>query len=216
MIKAYKTKPCKGCGGPVRTTLKKPYCSHECRIANRKMKHIEASCAACGKLVKRLVQAFRVNKPVVCDSKCQVQWALIANRGPGAFEVNWESRSVKAKNQWKKQSTNTRKEKSKLASWWRLCGLSENWDSNDGSKWMRRCTSASSMLSQRLNPAIRDEVSINANSWNECSKMAMKALTQKTLRMQQCEWTKKSTMISSALSKRRNLRNAKENTSIDT
>ena len=209
----HKTKPCKGCGGPVRTSLKKPYCSHECRIKNKPSPaiQIDCDCIVCGTRIVR--KEYKKSENYCCSLRCQRVWATQLNRGKSAGNgIDWMGRSARAKKEWTNKSRNERKKTSLGWIWWRRC---KNEASKESVKsvniWLARCTSASSLLSQRLDPVTKKEPKVY-NDWDTAIKRELKKTVAKRIRDEQCEWTTKSAILSGCLRRRRILLNAKQST----
>lgn len=214
MIKVYKTIPCKGCGGPVRTTIKKPYCTHECRKKHNPSPaiQIDCQCVVCDKRIVR--KQYKKAEQYCCSLECQRVWSMDLNKGRSSGNgVDWSARSARAKIAWRKKETAKRKAVSSSAKWWMRC---KNEASKEASKevgkeldaWVVRCRSASSLLTKRLNPSIRQPTECDRD-WQSATKREQQKLTAKRIRNEQCEWTKKAAMISGCLRRRRSLLNAK-------
>lgn len=200
---------CKGCDNRVSTSLKKPYCSHECRRRHKPVivRSVVASCCVCGKEVARKIYG---NQEVFCCSmNCQRKWALIANRGSGgSCDIDWGARSKKAKDKWRKQRQVDRKKHSLAWAWIKksknCCGVFI-----EKNPWLSRSFSASSMLSQRMNPSEKRNSKSRKCDWETASKDGLRRLVGKTKRSLKCGWNQKVVTIAGTLRRRRDLRNAK-------
>lgn len=206
---------CRGCDNRVSTSLKKPYCSNECRLRHKPVqgKKTVVSCCVCKKEVVRRI--YGNQERFCCSLECQRKWSLVEHRGVGGFynrEINWAVRSKKAKAKWKKKQRLDRKTKSISWSWMvRSKFCLRNLLSK--APWEARCQSASSMLSQRMNPSSRKMlVSLNWN-WESKAKDERKRLKERTKRRSVCGWSHKAITTAGTLRRRRDLRNAKSFTS---
>ena len=92
------TVKCRGCGTRFPTSLKKPYCSNECRLRHKPIQHrkFQGECCVCGKQVVRRV--YKNRKRVCCSLECQRKLALSINKG--GPETDWLVRSKKARGKW--------------------------------------------------------------------------------------------------------------------
>ena len=186
MIKSYKTKPCKGCGGPVRTSLKKPYCSHECRIST-KPKAFEMQtrgCVSCGKEVTRKVYFRDPQRVLVCSLECQNQWALIANRGTGCGSPDWVARSRKAKKRYKNEHRAMRLNNEK--NWViKMCIAATDEKKETNPFWVeRKCESASRMLNAMLfkRQSVYTRKQAKQYSWGRFCKIQLNRCYSKWMR----------------------------------
>ena len=180
----YKTKPCKGCGGPVRTSLKKPFCTHECRNKHKPVrgKKTVVSCCVCSKEFVRLVYGDK--EKFCCSLDCQRKWSLVKNRGGGNHTIDWVRRSEKAKLRWKKTQSQIRRHGE--GNWViRLCIKGSRDSTDDNPDWVKRkCRSASSMLTVLVfkEQKLFERKEIKVYSWNRFCKVQLNRCYRKWMR----------------------------------
>jgi hypothetical protein len=134
---------------------------------------------------------------------------MVANRGLGN-QIDWVARSKKAKAKYYKEASRKRYEKSEYRKW--IILAKQCLANDEKSSWQRRCQSASSLLSKRMNPSVNKKAFSKNIEWERSSKEAFKRLNAKAKRSSKCSWTKRVTLIAGVLKRRRDLRNAKSNT----
>jgi hypothetical protein len=136
---------------------------------------------------------------------------MVANRGAGnAANINWVSRSKKAKAKYYKEASRKRYERGEYRRW---IVLANRFLGNHKRKpWEARCKSASSLLSHRMNPVTKIKAFSLDFDWDKSSEEAIRIINAKTKRSMKCSWNKKATVTAGTLRRRRDLRNAKSNT----
>ena len=208
-VRKYKTIPCKGCGGPVRTSLKKPYCSHECRNKH-KLDTFEwktCGCAACGKQVTKKVYFKYPQNALVCSTECQRVWAGMCGKG---VRTDWVARSKKAKLLWKKQHSRLRcaESASLEAVWWNLCYSKQLLSKQLSSQWAMRCASSASGLRQRLVVSTVLKRSKKSRTWQKlCRFTVVKKIDYASME----GWAKKCYSVCKNMKWKRRLRNVRQN-----
>lgn len=202
------TVPCKGCENRVSTSLKKPYCSHECRKKHKPIKAIQIDCActACGARIVRT--EYRRESSYCCGVDCQRVWAGMCGKGVG---VDWLARSNKAKDAYRKQSTKQRKKTSNAYLWWRKCKHGFN-NQEELELWDKKCVTAAGQLQMRLvlsNSGLKRKLGM---SFDDICNNGVKNSRYGKLD----EWEKKCYSACKNMKWKRRLRNAKRNFSTRT
>lgn len=210
MRKSYKTIPCKGCGDPVRTSLKRPYCSAECRIASMPPvvhKTVEITCCICGKKAEKRINITEANRKRCCSRACQTQYALITNAWRP--EIDWDRRSKAAKKKYKKQQELKRKHASTDAIWWLHCKLNQQLYGTQDCEWTKRCVTSASGLGRRLDLANAKQLHVKtANSWHVlCETVRITGSAYAVMN----EWSKKCYSTCKNMKWKRRLRSVKQN-----
>lgn len=204
---------CRHCGKPCYNRgYKVVHCSNSCKIETDKKKSVLVTepCVVCGTLVTKRRYLAKPVKATCCSNAHQKQWAMVANRGPGNPGcVDWIARSKKAKDRYRKKASRERFDKSEYKKWLQVA---RNRLVNNEHPWKRRCASASSMLSNRMNPSSRRRLFSKNIDWKKACSEVMKRINAKTKRSMECDWNKKATVIAGTLRRRRDLRNARKNT----
>lgn len=207
-----RTSQCHNCGKPCYNRgYKVVHCSNTCKLQTDKKKSVLVTepCVVCGTLVTKKRYLANPVKSTCCSNACQKQWSIVANRGPGqTANIDWVARSKKAKAKYYKKASRERFAKSEYKKWLRIA--SKYLVNNEQTPWERRCTSASNLLSHRMNPSSRRKAFSENTDWQKSTREAIKKINAKSKRSMKCKWTKKATAISGTLRRRRDLLNAKK------
>lgn len=141
-----RARPCIQCGRPLNSTdRRKIACSNECGYKNRLKEKIEVPCLVCGKLVVRYKHEMEIHNGACCSPLCQRVWA---GRNGNGRNINWLSRSKRARDKYKAESTRNRKRKSVEYRWW-LLAKAQSLEQQLLDEWDTRCQSAVTSLNTR-------------------------------------------------------------------
>ena len=203
------TVKCRGCGTRFPKSLKKPFCSHECRNKHKPVTFElkTCGCAACGKQVTKKVYFKYPQNALVCSTNCQRVWAGMCGKGACA---DWIARSKKAKLLWKKKHSRLRctESISSEASWWRLCSSKRLLSKQLANQWGTRCASSASGLQQRLVVSTVLKRSKKNRTWQ---KLCRFAVVKKIDYASMEGWVKKCYSVCKNMKWKRRLRNVKQN-----
>ena len=206
-IRQLRDRKCPVCGNAINSSDPRTVtCSAFCANTRNRVEKVPVSCCVCKRQIERYEKEVREHN--CCSSKCQREWALIINRGPGIQVIDWFSRSSKARRTWTRKRRKERQKTSIEYAYWRISSVAANHNYEEKDKWLERCRAAGQVLEQRLSFEHGKKEDIAKTLWCEIIAAFARKSSEYSTRT---EWSRKCYSTSKNMKWKRRLRSVRRN-----